>query len=227
MITIRKGAERGRTQIDWLDGRHSFSFGNYSDPQWHHFRGLHVINDDRIAAGGGFSPHPHRDMEILTYVTHGSLAHSDSMGNTETIRAGEWQRMTAGTGIVHSEYNPSTTDETRLLQIWIMPQRKGLTPGYEQKVIAPGRGEWRPVAGPGGELTIHADARVLSARVAGGQGLSHSFAEGRGGWLHVVAGRVTVNGHELSPGDAVAIEREPAIAVTGLEESEVLLFDLG
>ena len=231
MFTIRKGADRGVTQIDWLDSRHTFSFGEYHDPAHHNFRTLRVINDDRVAPGGGFGTHPHRDMEILTCVLSGRLEHRDSMGNGEVIRAGEWQAMTAGTGIRHSEFNPSQTEPTHLLQIWIFPDTKGLTPGYQQRVFtdAEKSGAWRLVASPdgeGGSLVIHQDARVYQTKLATGQAVRHELQPGRGAFLHVATGAATVNGQVLKAGDAVAVEGEPAIDVTGTEPGEVLLFDV-
>jgi redox-sensitive bicupin YhaK (pirin superfamily) len=229
MITLRRGDDRGRTRIGWLDGRHTFSFGDFYDPAFHHFRTLRVINDDRVAVGGGFPTHPHRDMEILTYVLSGELEHRDSMGNGEVIRAGEWQRMTAGSGITHSEFNPSATTPTHLLQIWIMPERKGLTPSYEQRVIAPGENAWRPVAsrdGRDGSMAIHQDATVSTARLSAGKPLTYEFAANRGGWLHVIAGTVTANGHSLTAGDAIGLESEPVLNLTGPSDSELLLFDM-
>lgn len=196
---------------------------------YHHFRTLRVINDDRIAPLGGFPSHPHRDMEIVTHVLSGELEHKDSLGNGEVIRAGEWQRMTAGTGVIHSEFNPSGVHSTHLLQIWIMPERKGLTPGYEQKAFPADRGRWQVVAsrdGREGSLTIHQDATILNAHLEKGQTVRYELAGGRGGWLHVATGNVTANGLTLKAGDGLAIEREPGLAVTGLDDTEVLLFDL-
>lgn len=231
MFTIRKGADRGVTKIGWLDSKHTFSFGDYYDPRHHNFRTLRVINDDRIAAGGGFGTHPHRDMEILTCVLSGELEHADSMGNGEVIHPGEWQAMTAGTGIQHSEFNPSATTPTHLLQIWIFPDKKGLTPGYQQRVFtdAEKAGLFRLVASPTGEagsLVIHADARVYQSKLDRGQAVRHELAAGRGAFLHVATGAVTVNGTRLDAGDAVAVEDEAAFEVVGVEPGEVLLFDL-
>src|SRR4051812_45522246 len=232
MFTIRNAAERGNTRTDWLDSRHTFSFGDYADPRHHHFRSLRVINDDRVAPGTGFGMHPHRDMEILTYVLSGQLEHRDSMGNGEVIRPGEWQKMTAGTGVRHSEFNPSETDPVHLLQIWLFPDRRGLPPGYEQRLFPADekRGRWRTVASPDGRgdsIVLHQDA-VLSASVLGpGETVTYPLAPTRGAWLHVATGAVAVNGRELRAGDAIAVEHEPAIAVVGREDAEVLLFDLG
>lgn len=228
MIALRRGADRGVTRIDWLDSRHSFSFGEYYDPARHHYRALRVLNDDRVAPGGGFDTHGHRDMEILTTVLAGELAHRDSMGNGEVIRPGEWQGMTAGTGILHSEFNPSAGEETHLLQIWIMPDRKGHTPGYRQTAFAAegAAGKWQLVASPDGAdgaLPIHADARVYQTRLADGEKVRHESAAGRGAYVHVATGMATVNGHALAAGDAVSVEGEP-VEVTGA--GTVLLFDL-
>jgi redox-sensitive bicupin YhaK (pirin superfamily) len=228
MIALRRGADRGVTRVDWLDSRHSFSFGDYFDPARHNYRALRVLNDDRIAPGGGFDTHGHRDMEILTTVLAGELAHRDSMGNGEVIRPGEWQGMTAGTGLLHSEFNPSATEPTHLLQIWIMPDRQGHTPGYRQKAFAAdgAAGAWQLVASPDGaegSLPIHADARVYQARLVDGSRVRHEPAAGRGAFVHVATGSATVNGHALAAGDAVSVEGEP-VEATG--NGTVLLFDL-
>jgi redox-sensitive bicupin YhaK (pirin superfamily) len=231
MLTIRKAADRGVTRTDWLDSRHTFSFGDYFDPAHHHYRALRVINDDRVAPGAGFGMHPHRDMEILTYMLRGQLAHRDSMGHGEVIRPGEWQKMTAGTGIRHSEFNPSDTDPVHLLQIWIVPDTKGLTPAYEQKAFpaAEKRGRWRVVASPDrrdGSIGVNQDVVVSAAVLKPGEAVGYDLAAGRGAWLHVATGAVTVNGRPLSAGDAAAVEGEPRVEVVGTEEGEVLLFDL-
>jgi redox-sensitive bicupin YhaK (pirin superfamily) len=231
MFTIRKGADRGTTRIAWLDSRHTFSFGDYYDPDHHNYRTLRVINDDRIAPGGGFGTHPHRDMEILTYVLSGHLEHRDSMGNGEVIRPGEWQAMHAGTGITHSEFNPSETQPVHLLQIWVFPDRKGHTPGYQQRRFADEEkaGKWRLAASPDGadgSLVIHQDARVYQTKLEPGQSVRHEMKPGRGAFLHVATGAATVNGRELAAGDAVLIEDESPVEVTGKVGGEVLLFDL-
>ena len=230
MLTIRKGTDRGATTYGgWLDSRHTFSFGDYRDPKHHQFRALRVINDDRIAAGGGFPTHPHRDMEILTCVLSGAIEHADSMGNGEVIRAGEWQAMTAGTGIAHSEFNPSDQEPVHLLQIWLLPDRRGHTPGYQQKFFADAdrRGTWAAVASPDGadgSLVIHQDARVFQTKLAPGDAVRHALAPGRAAFLHIATGTATVNGTPLVAGDAVAVEGEPEVAVSG--DGDVLLFDL-
>lgn len=231
MVTIRKAADRGVTRLDWLDGRHTFSFGDYYDPKNHHFRTLRVINDDRVAPGGGFGMHPHRDMEILTYILSGALQHRDSMGNGSVIRAGDWQKMSAGTGVLHSEFNASKTEPTHLLQIWIVPDQKGLTPSYGEKRFpdaAPGT--WRVVASKDGRddsIVVHQDVVLSSAKLRPGDRVAYELAAGRGAWLHVATGAMTVNGTRLEPGDALAIEDESKVEVVGEVDGEVLLFDLG
>jgi len=231
MLTIRKGIDRGVTDIGWLDSRHSFSFGDYSDPKHHQFHALRVINDDRVAPGGGFPTHPHRDMEILTCVLSGQLEHRDSMGNGEVIHAGEWQVMTAGTGIQHSEFNPSRTQPVHLLQIWVFPDRKGHKPVYQQKSFSDSEkvGRWQLVAssdGGDGSLVIHQDARVFVAKLDRGQTVRHDLVRGRAAYLHLATGSATVNGEKVVAGDGIAIENETAVMVTGTELGEVLLFDL-
>lgn len=231
MFTIRKSADRGQTRIDWLDSKHTFSFGDYFDPKHHHFRTLRVINDDRIAGGGGFGTHPHRDMEIITGMFSGELVHRDSMGHGEVLHAGEWQAMTAGNGLLHSEANASATEPVHLLQIWIVPDRKGHTPQYAQKAFPPEarRGRWQLVAlpdGTEGSLTIHQDARVSTANLAAGDVVKYDLAPGRGAYLQVATGSVIVNGHKLETGDGAAIEDESTIEVRGERAGEVVLFDL-
>lgn len=232
MLTIRKAEERGRTRLDWLDGKHSFSFGRYVDRANMGFRSLRVINDDVVAPGGGFGMHPHEEMEILTFVIDGALEHADSTGGGAVIRSGDVQRMSAGTGIRHSEFNASKTDPVRLLQVWIMPGTLGVEPGYEQisaKVIDR-EDRLALVASPegGGEAAvIHADARVYSARLSSGANVSHDMEAGRGAWVQVYAGAITVNGQTLRDGDGLAIESESRIAITGGSGGgELLLFDL-
>lgn len=231
MLTIRKAAERGATRIGWLDARHTFSFGDYFDPAHHHFRGLRVLNDDRIAPGGGFPTHPHRDTEILTHVLEGALEHRDSMGNGSVIRAGQWQYMRAGSGVSHSEFNASETEPVHLLQIWIMPAVKGVPPAYAEAdhgaENVPGR--WQLVATPdgrGGSIRLNGDAVVSAARLRPGDRVTYDFTPGRGGWLQVATGAIQVNGLLLSAGDGLVIEGEHRVEVTGTEPSEALLFDL-
>lgn len=228
MLTIRKGTDRGTTRYGgWLDSKHTFSFGDYQDPKHHQFRALRVINDDKIAPGGGFPTHPHRDMEILTCVLSGALEHSDSMGNGEVIRAGEWQAMTAGTGIAHSEFNPSDEVPVHLLQIWLFPDKRGHKPGYQQKVFtdADKSGKWALTASPdgaSGSLVIHQDVRVYQTKLAG-ETVRHELAAGRAAFVHVATGTATVNGAKLVGGDAVAVEGEREVVATG--DGEVILFD--
>ncbi len=231
MLTIRPAASRGRTDIDWLDSWHTFSFGDYHDPQWRGFRSLRVINDDRIAPGGGFDTHPHRDMEIITWVLSGALEHRDSLGNGSVIRPGDMQRMTAGTGILHSEFNPSETEPVHLLQIWLFPDRKGLAPGYEQRAFSPAelQNAFRLVAsrdGRDGSVTIHQDADVYAATLGGGRSLRHELSPGRHAWLQVASGNVVVNGRELEAGDGAAASDERFLEIDARDASEVVLFDL-
>lgn len=230
MLKVRKAADRGRTQLDWLDGRHTFSFGDYYDPEHHHYRSLRVINDDRVAPGGGFGMHPHRDMEILTYILSGALQHRDSMGNGSVIRAGDWQKMSAGTGVLHSEFNASTAEPVHLLQIWIVPDQKGLAPGYgERRFPDAAPGAWRVVASKDGRddsIVVHQDVVLSSARLRAGDRVAYELTKGRGAWLHVATGAATVNGAHLEAGDAVAVEDESKVEVVGEVDGEVLLFDL-
>jgi redox-sensitive bicupin YhaK (pirin superfamily) len=231
MITPRRSDERGRTRLGWLDGRHSFSFGDYHDPAHMGYRALRVLNDDRVAAGGGFDPHPHRDMEILTYMLDGALEHKDSMGNGSVIRPGEIQRMSAGKGVVHSERNASRTDAVRLLQIWLLPRTRGREPGYEQKTLArqelADRLHLAASGTPGrGAVTIDQDADLWIGRLSSGATVRHAFAAGRFGWLQVATGAVDVNGVALKEGDGAAIGDEREIAVTAKSAAEILLFDL-
>ncbi|MBK7403157.1 MAG: pirin family protein [Phycisphaerales bacterium] len=232
MLTIRKADERGRTQIGWLDGRHSFSFGEYFDPDHHHFRTLRVINDDHVSPGGGFPTHPHRDMEILTYVISGALEHKDSTGGGGVIRPGDVQFMSAGKGVFHSEFNHSKSEPVHLLQIWITPREKGLQPTYDQKHFPESEraGALRPVATPDGRegsLEIRQDASMYASVLTPGQRVRHQLAAGRGAWIQVASGGVTVNGHTLTEGDGLAIENEAGIEISGAAaRSEVILFDL-
>ncbi len=231
MMTIRKASERGHANHGWLDSHHTFSFANYYDPAHMGFRGLRVINDDRVAGGEGFGPHPHRDMEIISYVLDGGLAHRDSTGTGATIRPGDVQRMSAGTGVVHSEYNASRTDEVHFLQIWLMPARRGLPPSYEQKTFtdADKRGALRLIASPDGDdgsVTIHADAKVYAGILGAGDRVELPIASGRGAWLHVARGKVRVDGTELGEGDGGAFDGEARIRIEGVDDGEVLAFDL-
>ncbi len=231
MITIRHGEDRGRVVLDWLDSRHSFSFGHYYDPKHMGFRALRVINDDRVSPGGGFATHPHRDMEIITYVLDGTLEHADSLGNGSEIRAGEVQRMTAGTGVTHSEFNHSQVAPVHLLQIWILPAEKGLAPSYEQRAFAPEqkRGRLTLVAahdGRDGALTVHQDAEIYAALLDAGKSVSHRLAAGRHAWLHLAHGAVVLNGHALTEGDGAAVSDEEVLAISAETDAELLLFDL-
>lgn len=234
MLTIRRATERGRTHIDWLDSRHTFSFGEYYDPKSMGFRVLRVINDDRVDPGQGFPTHSHRDMEIITYVLEGALEHRDSLGTGSVIRPGDVQRMTAGTGIRHSEFNASRTEPVHFLQIWLIPERAGLAPGYEQKTIAAlsgGSGGLHLAAsrdGGDGGVTVHQDVSLYIARLDGTSGARHPLAPGRHAYLHVARGKITVGGHELDDGDGVAVTEESALELAGGSRGggEVLLFDL-
>jgi redox-sensitive bicupin YhaK (pirin superfamily) len=233
MIQVRKASARGQSRTDWLDSRHTFSFSDYFDPKHVGFGRLRVINDDIVAPSRGFGRHPHRDMEILSYVLEGSLQHGDSMGNGSVIVPGDVQRMTAGTGVVHSEANPSSTEPVRFLQIWIEPERRGLPPGYEQKRFDPEtrRGVLRLVAsgdGRDGSITVHQDVSLYAALLGPGQRAEAPVAPGRRAWVQVARGSVAVNGEPLSEGDGAAIEGEARVTVEGAGggESEVLVFDL-
>jgi len=230
MVTIRPSNERGGGDYGWLNTRHTFSFDQYHDPRWTSFRSLRVINEDWVAPGGGFPMHPHRDMEIITYVLEGRLAHKDSMGNGSIIRPGDGQRMSAGTGVRHSEANPSKTDPVRLLQIWIMPERRGHEPGYEQKSFPEEekRGKLRLLASPDGadgSVTIHQDARLYVSLLSPGQEVEHTLASGRYAWLQVAKGAIELNGHSLKQGDGASAD-EPKLTIKATAESEILLFDL-
>ena len=229
---IRPAAERGAAEFGWLSSRHSFSFGHYFDPEHMGFRSLRVINDDRVRPGQGFGTHPHRDMEILSVVVEGALEHRDSLGTGSVIRPGEVQRMTAGTGVQHSEFNPSPSDDVRFLQIWIEPERTGLAPSYEQHVFPwEGlHGAWMLVAsqdGRAGSLTVHQDVSMYRATLTEGARIDQSFAAGRFAWLQVIEGTVEVDGRRLEEGDGLAIENPSTLVVNGVGDwSDVLLFDL-
>lgn len=231
MMQIRRSGERGHFNHGWLDTYHTFSFADYYDPAHMSFRALRVMNEDRVDPGQGFGMHPHRDMEIVTYILSGKLQHRDSLGNGSSIEAGELQRITAGTGILHSEYNPSATEPVHLYQIWLLPERRGLQPDYEQKRIAgPEQGKLQLVASPRGEdgsLTIHQDARIYRAALGTDQELTHELAKGRHAWLQVVRGQVAVNGTKLATSDGAAISDEAHLKLRADGEAEVLLFDLG
>jgi redox-sensitive bicupin YhaK (pirin superfamily) len=234
MLRVRKAEARGHADHGWLDTHHTFSFADYYDPAQMGFGPLRVINDDTVAGGGGFPPHRHQDMEIISYVIEGALAHKDSLGNGSVIRPGDVQRMSAGPGVVHAEYNASQTEPVHFLQIWIVPERAGLPSGYEQRTFTDEdkRGRLRLVASPdgaGGSVRIQRDARVYATLLAGGQTVSHAIAAGRKGWLHVVRGSAEVNGERVRAGDGVAID--PAggaeqLSIGSADQGEVLLFDM-
>ena len=231
MITVRPSDERGRSELGWLSSRHTFSFADYLDARHMGFRTLRVVNEDRVQPGGGFPTHGHRDMEIVTYVVEGALEHKDSLGTGSVIRPGEVQRMTAGTGVTHSEYNPSRTEPVHFLQIWILPERQGLAPGYEQRAFpaAEMQGRLRLVAardGRDGSVTVHQDVRLLAARLAPGEEIVHSLAPGRHAWLQVVRGALVMNGTTLAAGDGAAVSDEARLALAASAPSELLLFDL-
>ncbi len=231
MIRARRANERGKSQIDWLDSRHTFSFADYYDPAHMGFRALRVINDDRVQPSSGFPPHPHQDMEIITYVLAGALGHQDNLGNGSTIRPGEVQRMSAGTGVVHSEWNHSESERVHLLQIWILPERRGLTPSYEQRAFAPSElsDRLRLVAsrdGRQGSVTVHQDAALYATRLAAGAKVTHELASMRHAWVQVAWGAVALNGLDLGAGDGAAVSDEKQIELRAGEDAEVLVFDL-
>jgi quercetin 2,3-dioxygenase len=228
MLQIRPSEERGQNKLSWLDSRFSFSFDQYYDPEHVHFRALRVLNEDVIAPGQGFGMHPHRDMEILTWILEGSLEHRDSTGGQGVIRPGELQHMSAGTGVMHSEFNPSAKQPTHLLQIWLLPERKDLKPEYEQLSFSDQelRGKFYHVAGPKAAVTIHQDADLYIARLDKGAGAKHALEKGRHAWLQVVRGSVRANGTQLKRGDGAAISGESSVRVEAAEPTEVLLFDL-
>lgn len=232
MIKVRRSDERGHANYGWLDTFHTFSFNTYHDPRFMNFRALRVINEDRVAAGQGFGTHGHADMEIITYVTSGALAHKDSTGGEETLRPHEVQRMTAGTGIRHSEFNPSAEEETHLYQIWIIPETKGLEPGYEQTYFAPEdkKGRLKLVASRGGDdgsVKINQDVALYSSILAKGDEVSHEIKPNRHAWLQVVKGKLELNGETLLASDGAAVSDEDGLQIKALkDETEFLLFDL-
>ncbi len=231
MLTLRKSEDRGHANHGWLDSFHSFSFAGYYDPDHMGFGPLRVINEDRIAPGTGFGTHGHRDMEIISYVLQGNLAHKDSMGNIEGIPPGDVQRMSAGSGVMHSEFNHAPDQVTHFLQIWIEPNVRGIPPSYEQKSFAPAdkRGRLRLVASPDaaqGSVTIHADARVYAGLFDGAESARVALAPGRKAYVHLVRGELSVNGTALRTGDAAKLEGEAAVELTAGRDAEVLVFDL-
>ena len=232
MIDVIPSAGRGSADHGWLKSKHTFSFADYYNPSMMGFGKLRVINEDWIEAGQGFGTHPHRDMEIVTYMIDGALEHKDSMGNGSIIRPGELQRMTAGTGVLHSEFNHSQDQQAHLLQIWILPEENGLEPGYEQKLfpVEEKRNRWRVVGsrdGRDGSLTIHQDIQLVSTVLDADTDIDYTFDEGRRGYLQVVSGQVRIDDKELTAGDAVAMQDQSEFSITALQESELLLFDMG
>ena len=231
MHAIRLSQDRGLADFGWLKSRHTFSFGDYRDPRFMGFGPLRVINEDRVAPGAGFGTHSHSDMEILSWVLDGALEHKDSLGTGAVIRPGELQRMTAGTGVTHSEFNASKSEPVHFLQIWLLPERHGLKPGYEQRAFPPAefQGRWRLVAahdGRDGAVKVHQDADLYVARVTAGSELAHTAAPGRGLWLQVARGSVEVDGEVLSAGDAISWVAAPKVTVSAREAGEILLFDM-
>jgi redox-sensitive bicupin YhaK (pirin superfamily) len=231
MHIVRKANERGTTELGWLDSRHTFSFGDYYDPRYRGFGALLVINDDRVAPSRGFGMHPHRDMEIISYVLEGALAHRDSMGNGSTIMPGDVQRMSAGTGITHSEMNPSPNQAVRFLQIWIAPNKSGLAPSYEQKMFSTEdkQNTLRLVAssdGRDGSVTVHQNVRVYASVLGAGKSAELPLAPGRRAWVQVARGAVTVHGEHLDEGDGLAMEDESRLSIQADRDAEILVFDL-
>jgi quercetin 2,3-dioxygenase len=230
MITVRKSTDRGRASHGWLDSRHTFSFAEYHDPAHMGFGPLRVINEDRVAPGAGFPRHAHQDMEILSYVLEGALEHRDSLGSGSIIRPGDVQRMSAGTGIQHSEFNASKTEPVHFLQIWLLPEHTGITPSYEQETFALDGVKTLVLvaagAGRNGALTIHQDADVYAGRLAVGATVTHGFRPRRLGWIQVARGTIALNGLTLAAGDGAAIERETELTIRAEDNAEVLLFDM-
>lgn len=228
---VRRSKDRGATDIGWLESRHSFSFGDYYDPRHMGFGPLRVINEDRVAPGGGFPAHAHRDMEIVSYVLEGGLEHKDSLGTGSVIRPGDVQRMTAGTGVRHSEYNASAKEPVHFLQIWIVPEREGLKPGYEQKTFpaAEKRGTLRLIgsrSGRDGSIVIHQDASIYATLLETGEAVSHALGEERGAWVQAIKGAITVEGQRLEAGDGMAVEGPGSLRLEAETSAEALLFDM-
>ena len=231
MIQVRKAQDRGHANHGWLDTFHTFSFSTYQDRDHMKFRSLRVMNEDTVAPGQGFGTHPHNDMEIVTYVLEGALEHKDSMGNGEVLRPGEFQRMSAGTGITHSEFNPSQDEPVHLYQIWLFPERKGIEPSYEQKRFPEEErhDQMRLVASrdaEDGSLLIHTDARIYLSQISAAEEIWHQLPEGRYGWLQVLRGSVSVNGVELATSDGAAISEETSLTIRANTDAEIMLFDL-
>ena len=231
MIKLRRSSDRGHTKLNWLDSRHTFSFGDYYDRQHMGFSELRVINEDRVIAGAGFPTHSHRDMEIITYVLEGALAHKDSTGASSVIRAGDVQRMSAGTGISHSEYNASQNEPVHFLQIWIIPEQTGLKPGYEQRAfkLEKNSAKWVLVAARNdrdGAVKVHQDVELYLAAISNGQQLSYRLKPGRQAWLQVTRGAAALNGTPLDAGDGAAVSQDHLLQLAASGDTEVLLFDL-
>jgi redox-sensitive bicupin YhaK (pirin superfamily) len=231
MVTIRKSGQRGLADHGWLQSRHTFSFAEYHDPAHMGFRSLRVINDDRVAPGQGFGTHPHRDMEIFSYVLSGALEHRDSLGNGRVLKPGQVQLMSAGTGVTHSEFNPSRSEAAHFLQVWILPERRGLEPGYTEWQPTPAQATEPKVLvisadGRDGSATIHQDADVWRLRLQPGQSVTHEIRPGRGIWLQIAEGVVTLNGTPLEAGDGASTETPGLLAITATQPGEALLFDL-
>jgi len=231
MLARRPAAERGATDLGWLDSRHTFAFGSYDDPRHMGFRSLRVINDDRVRAGAGFGRHPHRDMEIFSYILEGRLSHEDSLGTGSTVGAGGVQKMSAGTGILHSEFNPSKTEPLRFLQVWILPEKRGLPPSYDHKDFADAdkRGRLKLIGssdGRDGSIPFHRDVAIFASILAPGQTVEHRAAPGRGLWLQIARGSMDANGVALEEGDGLSAEGEGALTIRAVTEAEFLLFDL-
>ena len=231
MIQVRKANDRGHADHGWLNAYHTFSFASYRDPNFMGFRSLRVMNEDRVAPGQGFGTHPHQDMEIVTYVLEGALEHRDSMGNGEILRPGEFQRMSAGTGITHSEFNPSGTEPVHLYQIWLYPERRGIEPSYEQKrfPVEEQTNRLRLVAAPGGTdgaLQIHQDAQIFLSQLTKGSEVVHQLSPNRHAWLQVLRGTVELNGRELETSDGAAISDITTLAIRASDDAEIMLFDL-
>jgi redox-sensitive bicupin YhaK (pirin superfamily) len=232
MITLRPSSSRGKADFGWLDSRHSFSFGRYYDPAHMGFRALRVINEDRVAPGKGFGQHPHEDMEILSYVVSGQLAHRDTLGHTEVLRPGQVQRMTAGEGIEHSEFNPSPTEPVHFLQIWLLPERAGLKPSYEQADAPPVDAATglsllaAPAGVGGGAVSVHQDVRLYAARPRADRPAVVALAPGRHAWVQVISGEVELNGRPLRAGDGAAVSGESTLTLTSAGAAEALVFDL-
>ena len=232
MIQIRRAEERGHANHGWLDSHHTFSFADYYDPRHMGFRALRVINEDRVAPGAGFPTHPHRDMEIISYVLEGGLEHKDSMGTGSVIRPGDVQRMSAGTGVTHSEFNASKSELVHFLQIWLLPEQKSIKPSYEQKTFAldETKNKLRLVGsndGRDGSVTIHQDVDLYATRLEAGEAVRHELKPGRHAWVHLARGKAKINGNELDAGSAVALSNEARVDLEGVGAAEVLLFDLG